>query len=245
MIQVDIHGEGEDLVILHGSPVPPESVESLTADLAADHRVLVPHLDRLRVGFEEASGIIEDALTSHGVDDAIVVGHSVGAYRAFQLATGDAIDVTRVVAISPLVYYPAEVRAGYDELGEAIEAGAVDTAQLAAMLADPWYGTRYREQTDAVAQLQRWFEEAGTEGLLAAIRVETQGPDLRPLLPEIDVPVSVIVGDGDEATPVAWSEEIVELLPDARLHVVEGSGHFPHAEATDETLGHVRSFLEG
>jgi pimeloyl-ACP methyl ester carboxylesterase len=39
------------------------------------------------------------------------------------------------------------------------------------------------------------------------------------------VPVEILVGDSDQLTPPRHSRQLVEALPDARLHLVERTGH--------------------
>jgi proline iminopeptidase len=62
-------------------------------------------------------------------------------------------------------------------------------------------------------------------------------------LPAVDVPALVTVGRHDWITPPAASEEIAELLPDARLLVFEDSGHSPNLDQQEEYLDCVREFL--
>jgi pimeloyl-ACP methyl ester carboxylesterase len=58
------------------------------------------------------------------------------------------------------------------------------------------------------------------------------------------VPVLVIVGDRDYLTPVAHSEEIVKYLPDAKLVVVDNSGHVVMLEKADEVNAALVPFVE-
>ncbi|GAA0534193.1 alpha/beta hydrolase [Paractinoplanes ferrugineus] len=58
------------------------------------------------------------------------------------------------------------------------------------------------------------------------------------------VPVLVIVGDRDYLTPMVHSEEIVKYLPDARLVVVENSGHVVMLERADEVNAALGPFVE-
>ena len=51
--------------------------------------------------------------------------------------------------------------------------------------------------------------------------------DLRPELSKVRVPVLVMVGEHDEATPPAMSQELVALLPNARLKIIPGCAHVP------------------
>lgn len=63
-------------------------------------------------------------------------------------------------------------------------------------------------------------------------------------LPGIDVPALVTVGRHDWITPVEASEELAELLTDARLEVFEDSGHDPHLDRREAYLRRVRAFLD-
>ena len=57
--------------------------------------------------------------------------------------------------------------------------------------------------------------------------------DLRPVLAGIAVPTAVIVGEADQLTPPALSEEIHALAPGSTLHVIPGCGHLPPIEAPE------------
>lgn len=83
---------------------------------------------------------------------------------------------------------------------------------------------RYRTHNYAFSVLQRTY-------------------DLKPLLPRIACPTLVTVGRSDWITPVACSETIAGLIPDARLVVFEHSGHSPQVEEADAFQRVVRDFL--
>ncbi len=68
--------------------------------------------------------------------------------------------------------------------------------------------------------------------------------DLTGRLTAVTCPTLVTVGRGDWITPVACSERIVELIPDAHLEVFEESGHSPQLEEAEKFQSVVRSFLE-
>ena len=67
--------------------------------------------------------------------------------------------------------------------------------------------------------------------------------DWRSKLEAIKTPTLVI--HGSEDFPVEASREWVSALPQARLLVIEGSGHFPHLEAPDIFFPAVERFLSG
>ena len=68
------------------------------------------------------------------------------------------------------------------------------------------------------------------QGLLDAITTITTH-DTRAILPTIDVPTLVLVGSADDETPIAYAQAIVDLMPDARLHMIDGAGHLLNLEA--------------
>jgi pimeloyl-ACP methyl ester carboxylesterase len=58
--------------------------------------------------------------------------------------------------------------------------------------------------------------------------------DTTALLPTITAPTLVLVGELDQETPPAYSQYLVDHLPDARLVVVPGAGHLLNAEAPEQ-----------
>ncbi|MFU8805117.1 MAG: alpha/beta fold hydrolase [Bradymonadaceae bacterium] len=243
MLDVDIYGEGENVVLLHGCPVPPESMRSVWEWLEGSYRVIVPNLTGIGLDLLESLEPIEEALQAHGVEQAALIGHSLGFYRALQLAGSDGIDVTKIVGLGPIAHVTDEALAQYAGLADAIEAGGFDVAGVALSL---WYPAPYLEANpQAAATVRRWFEEMGDQVIIDTLRNEFGGPDLHPILEDIDVPVYLQVGDLDVATPPGLAEVIAEGLSDVRLDVFTGVGHFLHDEASEATLSAVERFLRG
>ncbi len=61
--------------------------------------------------------------------------------------------------------------------------------------------------------------------------------DVRARLGEIACPTLVVVGQRDEETPLAYSEELAHGIPGARLAVVPDAGHIVNLEAPDVVNG--------
>src|SRR5579864_1270445 len=66
--------------------------------------------------------------------------------------------------------------------------------------------------------------------------------DITPALGDVRVPVLVISGEHDEATP-AVVQPLVDALPDARWELIEGASHSTHLEAPERFFGLVEDFL--
>ena len=67
--------------------------------------------------------------------------------------------------------------------------------------------------------------------------------DLRPQLGQVKVPVLVLVGEHDEATPPPMSHEIAAGLPQARLKIIPGCAHVPQLQAPAAFLAAIGDFL--
>lgn len=57
--------------------------------------------------------------------------------------------------------------------------------------------------------------------------------DSRSLLPTITAPTLCIVGELDDETPPSYAMSVADLVPGARLAVIEGAGHLLNVEAPD------------
>ncbi|MBI4260467.1 MAG: alpha/beta hydrolase [Actinobacteria bacterium] len=78
--------------------------------------------------------------------------------------------------------------------------------------------------------------EVWTDALVSLVEM-----DLGHALEHVRVPALVVVGSVDRLTPHASARAMAEALPDARLIVIEGSGHLPMLERPDE----LNRILEG
>ena len=62
-------------------------------------------------------------------------------------------------------------------------------------------------------------------------------------LPELKVPTLLVHGEKDALVPVKWAKMAVELIPDARLQVIEQCGHWPQREKPAEFNRILLEFL--
>jgi pimeloyl-ACP methyl ester carboxylesterase len=70
-------------------------------------------------------------------------------------------------------------------------------------------------------------------------------PDSRPGLPAIKCPTLVLVGDGDQLTPPALSEEMAALIPGSRLVVVPDCGHLSTLERPEAVTRALVALMKG
>lgn len=58
--------------------------------------------------------------------------------------------------------------------------------------------------------------------------------DQRDILPKIFCPVLVVCGEDDSLTPPEWSQEMANLLPNARFSLIKRCGHLPPLEQPEQ-----------
>jgi 3-oxoadipate enol-lactonase len=100
--------------------------------------------------------------------------------------------------------------------------------------ADPAMLARFIEKKTADAQAPE-----GYAGQIQAVL----GHDTLDRLGQIAAPTLVLTGDQDQVIPGASSGPLAEGIPDARLRVIEGSGHLFFAERPEETARAIADFL--
>jgi 2-succinyl-6-hydroxy-2,4-cyclohexadiene-1-carboxylate synthase len=229
------------VVLLHGFTQTRRSWRRTVQALGGRYRALAPDLPghgqaAHRVASFDACSAYLGAL---GPDRFTLAGYSMGGRVALHaaLVLGDRLDELVLIGASPGLADPAERaarRAADAALAARIEAiGVEEFAREWA--AQPLFAGQ-PERVAAAAHADRLRNTAA--GLAAALRGLGTGA-MAPLwdrLPELAVPVTLLVGERDEKFR-AIAERMAAGLPDARLVVVPGAGHAVHLE-TPEALVH-------
>ena len=63
-------------------------------------------------------------------------------------------------------------------------------------------------------------------------------------LPDLALPVLVVVGDRDPTVPLEWAQEVVRLLPRGELVIVPGAAHLINWSFPKRFVQAVAPFLE-
>jgi 3-oxoadipate enol-lactonase len=245
------------VVWIHGGSI--EDSSSMVADLdpfAGRIRALLP--DTRGHGLSERFERVEDYrypkkaedvllwLDALGTERAIFGGASMGAALSLWLAVHAPQRVRAVVSISGPPYAPLpEDVAWWKRHRPLVEAGRFEEYYDA--------NVRLRVGDEALARLKarpdRYVEVLGTlrrhsvASLLALLDETYSRTEWLADCARIRCPVLVIAGSEDHFPTVAMSRRVAETIPGARLHVVEGGGHFPNRSHRAEVQGVVETFL--
>ena len=248
-------GDGPPVVFCHGTPWSSALWAPIADALTAEHTVYL--WDMLGYGASSmadgdvslgAQGrVLADLLDHWALAAPDVVAHDYGgavALRAHLLhgAAYRSLALVDVVALAPwgsdffrLVAEHASVFAAlpaplHEALVRAYVAGAAHRplrAEDLDLLVGPWLGNAgqaafYRQIAQAD---QRYTDE------------------IEPLYPTLDLPVQVVWGTEDTWIPVDRAHRLAELVPGARLDLVEDAGHLVQLDAPDRLTEILRRWL--
>ncbi|MCB1357461.1 MAG: alpha/beta fold hydrolase [Maritimibacter sp.] len=171
-----------------------------------------------------------------------VAGHSMGARVAMEMARQAPERVERLVlldtGIHPLKPGEIEKRARVIALAREQGMAALAEAWLPGMVHAPNRdnGALMQGLTEMVLRMDPDLHERQIMALVTR-------PDAAAYLPEIACPTLLVVGKQDAWSPPAQHEDMLALLPDARLEVVDDAGHFAPVEQPDAVAALVSGFL--
>jgi pimeloyl-ACP methyl ester carboxylesterase len=162
-----------------------------------------------------------------------LVGLSMGGYIAFAIARQAPERVARLALLDtsarPDTPEQSERRRGVIALAEGGRFSEVPD------LLFPAFVHRNRHGDEALrAMVRTMAEETGPQAFVRQQRAIMTRPDCRPQLASIDCPTLVLVGEGDELTPPALSQEIAAGIAGSRLVTVPDCGHLSTLERPEQ-----------
>ncbi len=245
-----VQGEGPAVILLHGLFGSNDNLGGLARALADMHTVYAldlrnhgrsPHAAAMDLPALAAD--VHDTMAAHGLDSAVLTGHSLGGKVAMELALTqpDLVEALVVLDIAPVRYTSG------------------NEAELAAMQALDLTAVGSRRGADAA--LSEHLESSGVRqfllknlvrsdsGFAWRIPLDTiaaQYPNLAaaPSAPgRYDRPALFI--RGARSTRVASETEpaIRQRFPHAHIETIDDAGHWVHVEAPDTTARLIGRFL--
>ncbi len=230
------------VLLLHGQPGGIRDWDRVVAALGADIHTIAEY----RPGWDginsplDLRGNAEAALAKldrHGVERAVIVGHSLGAGVAAWIAVLHPERVRALVLASPGANTSALNE--FDRVLASPIAGSVLSAILLASVGVALASPTVRRLLDRRLGLGQPFTRAGSRMLLRprawrSFVVEQRAmfrdlPSLEARLGEIVAPTTVISGTADKVVPPDAARRLAREIPGAKLELIEGAGHLlPH-----------------
>lgn len=172
----------------------------------------------------------------------VLFGHSMGARVALEIWRMAPHRVTGIALADTGVH---KVRANEAEGRFALrDLGRRDGM---AALADKWLSNMvsqsHQEDFELMERLREMCLAAGIGTYEAQITALLERPECEMLLPTIDCPVLILVGENDHWAPVAQHVLIANQVPNGMLRVVRNAGHMAPAEEPESVNQAIRDWL--
>jgi len=228
----------EPLVLLPGMMCDARVFGPQIAELSSDTAVMVAPVT-MGERIEETASALLDILPKRFA----LAGLSMGGIIAMEILRRAPDRVTRIALMdtNPLAETPVsaanrepqivKVRSG--RLTEVMR----DNIQPSHLAPGPYRG----EVLDLVMDMAQTL---GSEVFIRQSRVLQRRKDQQATLRKCRVPALVLCGAHDTLCPPKRHEFMAELIPYARLTVLEDSGHFPTLEQPAETTAALRSWMD-
>ena len=239
-------GSGPPVVFCHGTPWSSRLWAPFAEGLSAEFTTYLWDMPGYglsskepdqRVSLDVQGELLHDLIAHWDLSAPHVVAHDFGGAVALRARLLEGMEVASlvlvdVVALGPwgsdffrLVRDHAEVFAAlpatiHEGVVRAYVAGASHrglTPEQADMLVAPWLG--------ATGQAAFYRQIAQAD--------EAHTREIEPLYPELDLPVLVVWGREDAWIPVDRAHRLAELIPGARLELVDGAGHLLQLDQPD------------
>ncbi|RUT86817.1 MULTISPECIES: alpha/beta fold hydrolase [unclassified Mesorhizobium] len=214
VIAIDMLGHGQ-------SPLPPQNPE--LADYADQAIRLLDHL---------------------GLDKVSVIGHSMGALVAQELALRAAERVRRIVSLNAVFRRPPELAEAVRQRAVALT-GKSDVTGTAQTIAR-WFGDPVPVELEAAARKTAAVLGAvDPEGYARTYRLFARADsDHADRLPRLAVPALFMTGSEDRNSSPAMSAAMARLAPHGRCTVLSGERHMMAVADPGLTTRHIVDFLK-
>jgi pimeloyl-ACP methyl ester carboxylesterase len=262
-IAYEVTGEGPLMVLSHGIGDHREVFRFLLPELVrAGFRVAAADMrghgesstgDWTSISRTDVAGDLVALIRNLGGGPAVIVGHSLSGGAATIAAASAPELVSGIVEVGPFTR-KAEYSVGGLLRIRRYRRGTLGMAGVIALHSRrSWF--RYldvaypQKPADYAAYMTALRAKLSEPGRMAEFlkTLKTSPADAGDALPRIACPALVIMGDEDPdwADPRAEAEGIVATMPAGlgAVAMIEGAGHYPHAQCAAEVAGLTTTFL--
>jgi len=190
---------------------------------------------------EQFAADLADVMDEIGWDSAIVGGASLGGCvaLAFAAAHGDRLDALALMDTTAW-FGPGAAEAWAIRAEKAVDVGM---RSLVDFHRTRWFSDAFiKSHPETVDAIMAVFAANDVDAYREACLM-LGACDLRDMLDDFEVPVSIVVGREDFATPISMATALRDGIPGASLEVIEGARHLAAIEAPDIAAAKLRELI--
>ena len=245
-------GQGSDVVLIHGLFGSLENLNMVAKSLTATYRVTSVDVrnhgqsfHQNAMQYDELANDVEETLASLGISQYALLGHSMGGKIAMQLALTQPSKVDKLIVadIAPVQYPPH-----HNQIIEGLQ--SIDLSVV-------------KSRKDADKQLASYVSEVGVRQFLLRNLAQSGGTFyFRCALDFIsqnyhdivlgyegegtfDKPTLFVKGGASNYIESHHRDKIIKHFPHSQAKIIQGAGHWLHAEKTTAFNKIVSDFLHG
>jgi len=236
-------GEGSRLLLIHGVGLRAEAWNAQIDALSPHHEILAPDLPG-----HSASAALPGVSNLSGYSDriatlldcpAVVIGHSMGAMIALDIASRYPGKVKGVAALNAIFRRSADARAAVKERAAALDGIRVPDPRSTLTR---WFGD---EPSSEQSACRDWLTAVDPPGYKAAYSVfaAEDGPDEN-TLENLSCPALFMTGGHEPNSTPAMSRRMASLVSDGMALIVEDAAHMMPMTHPSEVNQALRQFAE-
>lgn len=245
-------GQGRPIVILHGLLGSSRNWQGIARKLAEEHRVITLDLRNHgqsthteSMSYEEMAADVITLINSLELNDVVLIGHSMGGKVAMTatLANPDQFTALIVADIAPVSYnnsFNALIEAMVSLPLQSIKNRNEAEAHLAHTINEPGLIQFLLQNLTRVEDSFAW--RINLEAINASMESIQQFPDsLKSTSSRL--PTLFLGGAESDYLRSIYNPDIFQYFPAAEIKMIEGAGHWVHAEKPTEFLREVKTFI--
>jgi len=255
-IAYDVFGEGEPVILVHGTPFSSYVWHTIARELARDFKVhlfdLMGYgLSAKREGQDVSLGIQNEvlaALLNHwNAGRPKVIAHDFGGATALRAHLLNGCDYEKLLLIDPVAIAPwGSPFVRHVREHEAAFTGLPDYIHRA-LLQAYIRGAVHRTMTDdeLVPYLAPWVGEIGQPAFYRQIAQMDQKytDEVQGRYGELRCPARLLWGRDDQWIPIERGRELAALLPDCDLTEIDACGHLMQEDAPEAIIASALRFF--
>jgi pimeloyl-ACP methyl ester carboxylesterase len=246
-LEITERGDGPPLLFLHsGHPSGRLAADSrIIARLSESFRIILPThpgfgRDPAPPGLttvDDLAYLYLDLLDAMELPNAVVVGASLGAWIAAEMAVKS---TQRICAL--ILANPVGIKVGGRESRDIVDIYSIFDKQIAELAyADPKIGMPDRTK---LSEDELLFMAKSRESTARyAWSPYLHDPKLKGRLHRIRIPTLILFGAADRVLAQGYGRAFADAIPGSQYQEIAHAGHFPHLEQPDAVARHVVNFV--
>jgi 3-oxoadipate enol-lactonase len=239
-------GAGEAVVLIHGLGAHADSWRHQVDALSVNHRVIAMDLrghgqsgyradEPLTLGTLAAD--VMALIKNLGVERAHFCGISLGGLIALEIFVRYGLQVQSLILADTTAFFPPpQTRQELLRHFDGLDMGEWAQVMVRRVLRRGAPEELRQELARMLAANRRTTYRQGLEATFAG--------DYRWLLPQIEVPTLILVGEEDQATPFGYAQYLFKNIKDSVLQVISQAGHLANLENPGEFNWRVCAHLK-